>query len=172
MHIRNILVPIDFSDHSLHALRIASGMITGRGGLLHLLHVWQAVAVFTESSPPAVVLAAQEEAARSRLQQMATVGNDAMVRRYLGTGAPADEILRFAETRGADLIVMGTYGMTGSTPWALGSVAEAVVRRAACPVLTCKLPSPLALRHAWHAGDGAARSREPVRPTTAPPEEV
>lgn len=171
MQIRNILVPVDFSEHSLHALRVASGLVTDSGVRVHLLHIWQAMVAFTESSPPAVVLAAQQEEARVRLHQMQAQGaQNGSVRRFLGTGAPADEILRFAESHQADLIVMGTYGLTGATPWAIGSVAEAVVRRAHCPVLTCKLPSRSA------AGDGAraegASSRRPDRPTVAPPEEV
>ena len=54
------------------------------------------------------------------------------------TGDPAVAIARLAEEEHADLIVMGTHGRTGLTRLLMGSVAEAVVRRAPCPVLTYK----------------------------------
>jgi nucleotide-binding universal stress UspA family protein len=53
-------------------------------------------------------------------------------------GDPATEIIQLARSEGADLIVMGTHGRTGLTRLMMGSVAEAVVRRAPCPVLTLK----------------------------------
>jgi nucleotide-binding universal stress UspA family protein len=56
----------------------------------------------------------------------------------LMTGDPAAEIVRLAESEGADMIVMATHGRTGLRRLLMGSVAEAVVRRAACPVLTVK----------------------------------
>jgi nucleotide-binding universal stress UspA family protein len=54
------------------------------------------------------------------------------------TGHPADTIVRVAQERGADLIVMSTHGRTGLQHVVLGSVAEKVVRLAPCPVLTVK----------------------------------
>ena len=53
-------------------------------------------------------------------------------------GYPAEEILRLAEARHADMIVMGTHGRTGFDRMLFGSVAEKVVMAAACPVLTVK----------------------------------
>lgn len=53
-------------------------------------------------------------------------------------GNPADEIVRLAEEENADLIVMATHGRTGIGRVLMGSVAEAVVRRAKCPVFTLK----------------------------------
>jgi nucleotide-binding universal stress UspA family protein len=63
----------------------------------------------------------------------------------LVSGDPAAEIVRLAETEGADMIVMGTHGRTGLRRLLMGSVAEAVVRRAACPVLTVKHPHEAAV---------------------------
>jgi nucleotide-binding universal stress UspA family protein len=56
------------------------------------------------------------------------------------TGHPAEEIVRFADEADCELIVMGTHGRTGFKRLLMGSVAEAVVRRARCAVLTFKLP--------------------------------
>ncbi len=143
MHIKTILVPIDFSQHSLHALQIASRLAAERGASLDLLHVWQPREEFTAQSLPAIVLAAQEQAARARLEQLQTAGYGGNSRHHLSIGGVADEIIRFAEAHHTDLIVMGTYGCSGLRPFAVGSAAEAVVRRAACPVLTCKLMAAL-----------------------------
>ena len=59
----------------------------------------------------------------------------------LVTGDPASSIVNLAEMEGADLIVMGTHGRTGFSRLLMGSVAELVVRRAKCPVLTFKQPA-------------------------------
>jgi len=55
-------------------------------------------------------------------------------------GSPAQEILSFSKKGGFDMIVMGTHGRTGLRRVLMGSVAESVVRRAQCPVLTIHLP--------------------------------
>jgi hypothetical protein len=55
---------------------------------------------------------------------------------HLRAGSPAVEIAQLASDLGADLVVVGTHGETGFAGLALGSVAEALVRHAPCPVLT------------------------------------
>jgi nucleotide-binding universal stress UspA family protein len=55
-------------------------------------------------------------------------------------GTPLDAIVSRQATGGFDLVVMGTHGRTGLSHLLLGSVAEGVVRRAACPVLTVRGP--------------------------------
>ena len=57
------------------------------------------------------------------------------------SGVPETEILAFADREKVDLIVIGSHGRTGITRVLLGSVAEAVVRGAKCPVLTVKQPA-------------------------------
>jgi nucleotide-binding universal stress UspA family protein len=59
----------------------------------------------------------------------------------LGEGSPAEAILRAARERQCDLIVMGTHGRTALGRALMGSVAEEVVRKAPCPVLTVKVPA-------------------------------
>ena len=58
----------------------------------------------------------------------------------VGVRAPFTEIIRFAKDKDIDLIVMGTHGHTGLAHVLLGSVAEKVVRKAPCPVLTVRHP--------------------------------
>jgi nucleotide-binding universal stress UspA family protein len=62
-------------------------------------------------------------------------------RHRLLTGDPAAAIVRVADEEHADMIVMGTHGRTGFLRMIMGSVAEVVVRKAACPVLTIKQPA-------------------------------
>ena len=77
---------------------------------------------------------------RERLTKVVpTVPNVAYEHRYL-TGSPAAQILKLAEQERIDLIVMGSHGRTGLSKVLMGSVAEGVMRKAACPVLIVKLP--------------------------------
>ena len=62
--------------------------------------------------------------------------------RVMRLGKPADAIVAFAAERDIDLIVMGTHGREGVARMLVGSVAEAVVRRALCPVLTVHGAAP------------------------------
>jgi nucleotide-binding universal stress UspA family protein len=62
------------------------------------------------------------------------------VERRLEEGDPVLQILRVAEETSCGLIVMGTHGRSGLARLLMGSVAEQVVRKASCPVLTVKLP--------------------------------
>lgn len=165
MSTRYILVPVDFSDHSLHALQIASGLAADQGAALALLHIWTTQLAFNESSPQAVVLAAQEEAARKRLEELQPARWGVEIDHYLSAGAPADEIIRFTETHETDVVVMGTRGRVDSTRSIVGSIAEAVMHRAACPVVTCTLPRESNLRAVTLPADGcdgasSRRSRE------------
>jgi nucleotide-binding universal stress UspA family protein len=88
------------------------------------------------------VLRDLERAVLSQLDQLAEPVRAAQVpvRTHSSIGLPADEIVRYAREAGADLIVMGTHGRSGWRHALLGSVAEKVVRRARCPVLTVGPP--------------------------------
>ncbi|MCK5572484.1 MAG: universal stress protein, partial [Bacteroidetes bacterium] len=67
---------------------------------------------------------------------------DLKLTRVIRSGPPAEQIKRFAEEVGIDLIVMATHGRTGFHHIVMGSVAEKVVRLSGVPVLTVK-PRPL-----------------------------
>jgi nucleotide-binding universal stress UspA family protein len=79
--------------------------------------------------------------ARRILQEVADVGAKAgvQVETKMIKGIPFDEIVRFGQELSADLIVIGTHGHTGVSHLLLGSVAEKVVRRAPCPVLSVRM---------------------------------
>ena len=143
---RRLLVPHDFSEHSDAALRTAIELAGELEASIALLHVFQRPQAIFEPYgilPIEPDLAEIPEAARQRLQVeldkvlAAGVEGDARV----SEGQPVDEILAQIEASGADLVVMGTHGLTGFSHALLGSVAERTVRQAPCPVLTVKAPA-------------------------------
>ena len=77
------------------------------------------------------------EQLRGEIQTHSTVE----LRIVVEQGSPALQIVSLSQIRGFDMIVMGTHGRTGLQHLLMGSVAEAVVRRALCPVLTIHLPA-------------------------------
>jgi nucleotide-binding universal stress UspA family protein len=140
-----LLVPTDFSDHSAAALDTAIELGRALGAELLLLHVFQRPIVMFEPygiQPLEPVLTEVPEAARRRLdvELRAALGAGADARAIVVEGAAVEKILE--EAAGADLVVMGTHGLTGLPHVLLGSVAERTVRLAPCPVLTVKAARP------------------------------
>ena len=88
--------------------------------------------------PPALDL----EPLREKLRQLRPTDPKVRVEHRLVEGETATEILRLGQEMKCDLIVLGTHGRTGLGRLLMGSVAERVVRKARCPVLTVKTPSP------------------------------
>jgi universal stress protein A len=139
--IHNILHPTDFSARSDFAFRMASALARDYHANLIILHVvQQPVVLYTEGIIPAQPEDHFEEM-REHLLQFQSQDQDVSVSHLLEEGNPATEILRVAESIPADLIVMGTHGRHGLKRLFMGSVAEYVLERAACPVLTVKTPA-------------------------------
>ena len=146
MAIKRILVPIDFSTHSLSGLAYARDFAERLGAELVILHVVEptyfASALDVQMMDPAVAnrLDEQWRACKAELERLA-VGlqqTSPRFRTMMKRGAPAQSIVDTAKRSGADLIVMATYGHTGLAHMLIGSVAEKVVRSAHCPVLTIR----------------------------------
>ena len=142
-----VLVPVDFSETSDVALRYGKALAQAFGASLHLLHVVQE----PYSQPWAVEaygfsLATLQEDwikdAKTRLDQAVTDDDRAALTAKTTTllGHPVTEILRYAADEKIDLIVMGTHGRGPLGHMIMGSVAERVVRRSPCPVLTVRHP--------------------------------
>ena len=126
---RNVLFATDFSQLSRLAGRTAAEIARHFGARLHVLHV---VPPVTDPTPAAPAL----RAAGAELEVGLSVVTAST------TGRAASEIVKYARRNAIDLIVLGTHGRTGFSRAVLGSVAEAVTRRAGCPVLT--VPAVLA----------------------------
>ena len=140
---RTILVPIDFSDHADLALETAIELARDSGGRLQLLHAYEiplgTIPPYGVAIPDSLLTDVRDAAAR-RLAKAANKVEAAGVpceTQILHAG-PAEGIAEAARACGADLIVMGTRGLTGLKHVLLGSVAERTVRLAPCPVLTVK----------------------------------
>jgi nucleotide-binding universal stress UspA family protein len=145
---KNILVAVDFSSHSDEAVRIAADLSRRYEGTLTLVYVFQPV---NYPMPEGYVLYTPNQVAEltgnfERLlaasKKMAEAAGAVGVRTRLLQGLVTMELLEFARTERADLIVMGTHGRTGLAHALLGSVAERVLRKASCPVLTVRTAEP------------------------------
>ena len=135
MNVRNILCPVDFSDHSQYALRQAEQLAREYDAELHLIYV-------EDIGPPGVGYTTERELEKSKhlLESISCDTTDLAIHRKLLLGDPADEICEYASANQIELIVIATHGRTGIKRVVMGSVAEAVVRRAACPVMTVRIP--------------------------------
>ena len=149
MRARRILVPIDFSEGSTEAFVTGLAMAKESEAQLTLLHVLH---VAMTTLPDVAMLSPDvqrsvEESVEHGLQQLCerarAVGVDADWR--IAVGSTAVEICLLAQELAADLIVIGSHGGGAFAHAILGSVAERVVRKASCPVLTVRPQSQSSL---------------------------
>ena len=141
--ITRILVSVDFSDCSLEALEYTIQTARQFAASVTILHVIEPASYgldFTLSHAGDV--RKTTNALEKRLGEFTALFKEQGIsaRHVLQSGAPGNAILDGARTAEADLIVMGTHGRRGFSHLVSGSVAEAVLRQAACPVLTVKSP--------------------------------
>jgi nucleotide-binding universal stress UspA family protein len=139
MSTAKILFPTDFSPANEVCLREAGALAKERGASLLLLHVAQPPMTY---GPGVAIPAADATSWAASLEQVLPPQADVHCERRVVIGEPATEIVSLAQREKVDMIVMGTHGRTGMGRLLMGSVAEAVVRRAPCPVLTIKYPKP------------------------------
>jgi nucleotide-binding universal stress UspA family protein len=139
---KTICCPVDFSDASRAAMEVAADLARRGGASLTLLHAYPVPGyTFPDGSVVASPRMLQELADQSarhlgewKKQAEALGAPDVRVETVVGE--PAAEIVAFARDRKVDLLVLGTHGRTGIEHALMGSVAERVVRKARCPVLT------------------------------------
>jgi nucleotide-binding universal stress UspA family protein len=138
---KTILHPTDFSERSEFAFRLACALARDHGARLLVLHVVVPAVLYGEGM---VVLPPEsyQRQAEEKLQRLHPYDPKVAVESRVAEGDPTQEILRVAQEANCDLIVMGTHGWTGLGRFLMGSVAEGVVRKAPCPVLTVKMPMP------------------------------
>lgn len=145
---QKILVPTDFSPHADEALQVAADLCKRYAASLTLVYVYVPVSYsvpdgLTVFTPTGAQLGSMFEDLRRGLQTLkakAEAAGAGRVETRLMEGPIASELCDLTATEGFDLIVMGTHGRTGLSHVLLGSVAEKLVRTAACPVLTVRLP--------------------------------
>jgi nucleotide-binding universal stress UspA family protein len=143
--IKKILCPTDLSNECRPALAMACEWARRFGAELHLLHVVDGISnPYPYLGPPFNEAAAWETMIRQKANTALREwplpeGYSALkVVRELRTGSPVLNVVQYAKDIDSDLIAMGTHGRTGFSHLFLGSVAENVVRRAPCSVLTVR----------------------------------
>jgi nucleotide-binding universal stress UspA family protein len=137
---KNILLAYDGSTHSQRALDCAADLVQKYGAQLILVHAFHPVpgelGLKMLEQVEAKTIASGEQVIEEAQSRLASLG--VPVVSELLEGPPADAVLRVAETRKCDLIVMGSRGLGGLEATLLGSVSEQVLQRAAVPVLIVK----------------------------------
>jgi nucleotide-binding universal stress UspA family protein len=143
IRLQEILVPVDFSTASDSALNYAQALAETFHARLHVLHVLEDWVLYggLDPAPPEV----RVELERSSRENMAKMLSAEAVRALraemvLKVGSPFVEIVRYAKDQSIDLVVLGTHGHGPIAHMLMGSVAERVVRKAPCPVLTVRHP--------------------------------
>jgi len=129
---RRVVVPLDGSKLAENALPHVKALIGGRESVVHLVSVISPVREFVISS----FNHHEDRSASTYLQEVAgqlrPLASEVQV--AVRHGRQADEILAFAKSVQADLIVMSSHGRSGIGQWIFGSVADRVLRAATCPV--------------------------------------
>ena len=146
MDIETILVPTDFSADAQEALSTAMDLAKKFDAKIVIVHAYHVDIPLM--APPLGGVYALPAGFYDQLRAQATLQVEAAAQELAAAGveargiAVADPaamaIVEYARSLSADLVVMGTRGLTGLKHVALGSVAERVVRNAPCPVLTVK----------------------------------
>lgn len=143
--IRTVLFPTDFSERAAPAFDLACSLARDYGAELVVAHV-SAPPVQGVSDGMAVELpTGWGDEVRMRLAAVRADDPRVRIARRFEVGDPGTEIVRLAGEVKADLIVMGSHGRTGLKRLLAGSVAEEVMRKAPCPVLTVRMPFPVRL---------------------------
>jgi nucleotide-binding universal stress UspA family protein len=144
--ITNILVPVDFSPHAEHAFNYATALAHGFGATLALVHVvddsfvtggWSSE-IYMPNVPELMENLIADADRRLATLKASAAALDLTAETAVISGRPAHAIVEHAKNGGFDLIVMGTHGRTGVPHIVMGSVAERVLRKAPCPVLTVR----------------------------------
>ena len=138
-----IIWTTDFSENAMASLPYAEEIASRFDADLVLVHVLLDIPLFYASflGDSSAYLAAMERAREEASRELENIARNLRnkgiaARIMLLEGSPYTEIVRFAETEGADLLVMSTRGISGLERIILGSTTEKVVRNAHCPVLT------------------------------------
>ncbi|MCS7013454.1 MAG: universal stress protein [Chloroherpetonaceae bacterium] len=137
--IKKILCPIDFSEVSHNAILYGKEFACAMGAELILLHVVEPVTMTAETVP----YVSEVELERNAKEELSMLvqkecPSTLTVRQLVKIGLAPDTIIRVAEEEDVDLLIMGSHGRSGLSRLLLGSVTEAVMRRAKLPILVVK----------------------------------
>jgi nucleotide-binding universal stress UspA family protein len=140
--IQTILHPTDFSEHSKPAFQLACALARDYHARLIVLHVAELPTAVGGADMLVLPLEIDWSGLHKQLEQLEPIVPGVKMERRLVQGEAVESILQLAQEEGVDIIVVGTHGRTGVARLLMGSVAEMVLRRAHCPVVTVKDPLP------------------------------
>jgi len=138
---RNILVPVDFSDCSRHGLDYAIGMANQFSAKIILLHATYLGYIYSSDGTAIYDVRGLQKSARQNAEQemrklvRSVKFGSAKSETAFTEGSPLLDICAFAKDHDVDLIITSTHGLTGLKHVLIGSIAEQVVRHAPCSVL-------------------------------------
>ena len=142
MKIQHILIALGDDPIAAHAAAVGSDLAQALGAKIAFVHVIEPpseIRAGTGLAPDQAIEIARE-AARDRIAAIRRGKPDPADIDFLPAGVAADEIVKAAREWPADIVVIGSHGRGGLHRVVQGSVAEAVMRRAPCPVLVVKAP--------------------------------
>ncbi len=147
-NVKKILAPIDFSEHSMDAMRAAMELAKDLGAEVHLMHVIAPhhhfiplpLATSAEESRELVREAAMIEQAEQELARIKKddFGDSKNVSTFAIVGHPVQKLADYAKEQSIDLIVMSTHGRSSVEHMLLGGTTEKLVRSAPCSVLVIR----------------------------------
>jgi len=140
-HYRRIMLAVDLTDESAAVARRAVALAEAFDAELHLVHVIEPLSLAYGGDIPMDLSSVQEQIhdqARSHLAEFAATLKIPAERQYLIFGRPESEIQRVAESKEADVIVVGSHGRHGLA-LLLGSTANGVLHGANCDVLAVRV---------------------------------
>jgi nucleotide-binding universal stress UspA family protein len=143
---RKILFPTDFSHTGDAAFAMAESLAKERGARLIIVHVEEPVAAYGGGEFYYGTIEPNTAELRKMLEKIVPKDPSVKFEHRLISGDPARAVAHLAEEEKVELIIMGTHGRTGLARMLMGSVAEGIVRRASCPVLTYRQPSGLSAK--------------------------
>ena len=139
--IKEILVPIDFTATSEHALDYAVDFAKTVGAKITVLHAYELPiygfpdgALVASADVASRILSGAQAGLQAAIEKRKASGVE--LRAVLRDGPPSEEIAAVAKESKADLVILGTHGRSGLRRAIMGSVAEEVIRACECPVLT------------------------------------
>ena len=141
MSFRKILIAVDESAFAAHAADVGFELARSLGAEVALIHVVDVSAFASpEGGYPAgeIIALAEQDGRRLLAGFRQRVSIQPLPHEFIQVGKPATEIVEAAKDWPADLIVIGSHGRRGVERLLLGSVAEAVMRHGACPVLVVR----------------------------------
>ncbi|MBK8984798.1 MAG: universal stress protein [Chloroflexi bacterium] len=170
MKLKKILLPLDGSDLAERVALPAARLAEGVGTELVLLTVVAPTVNHSPQDPVARAVQTEPYEAGLYLKSMRSriLPLTLQVETAVRSGLPAQEIIRYVQENGVDLIIMTTHGRSGLTRWSFGRTAEKVVRRAPCPTVIMRSQQqiiPDQIKRILVPLDGSALAEQVLAPT-------